>query len=338
MDKGTGLSKPSVIAGLKAAVERGLLIEETDDSDRARIRKFYRLHMVEDGDGNAVREADLETPGFLEETGEVGEGGVKDLNAEVKTFNRGVKTLYPGGKETLPRTEKETTERHLQERNSNNNTYHAPSPDTAVVVASLVDHGIARGVAQQLAAGFAPDHIGEKIEYLDFLLVQRPNDVQKPAAWLRRAIEKDFGAPDGFVSAAERQRQAEDEKQRAQALVAAQQEHFRLTREREADRTRRREAALIQLKSENGTTDDDEALWKRIVEAVEASGENALYGLLANTQILKSSDTSLLIGIPSDIYAKQLTHPRMEAYLKRLIKKQVQRELELQFLRVDGLA
>src|SRR5215212_445089 len=32
MDKGTGLSKPSVIAGLKAAVDHGLLIEQVDDS------------------------------------------------------------------------------------------------------------------------------------------------------------------------------------------------------------------------------------------------------------------------------------------------------------------
>src|SRR2546421_2197613 len=45
IDNGTGLSKPSVIAGLKSAVKHGLLEEETDDSDRARIKKFYKLKM-----------------------------------------------------------------------------------------------------------------------------------------------------------------------------------------------------------------------------------------------------------------------------------------------------
>src|SRR2546425_2214417 len=45
IDKGTGLSKPSVIAGLKSAVEHGLLTEEIDDSDKARIKKFYKLKM-----------------------------------------------------------------------------------------------------------------------------------------------------------------------------------------------------------------------------------------------------------------------------------------------------
>lgn len=43
MDKGTGLSKPSVIAGLRSAVERGLLIEKADDHNRD--KKYYSLRM-----------------------------------------------------------------------------------------------------------------------------------------------------------------------------------------------------------------------------------------------------------------------------------------------------
>src|SRR6266480_3370627 len=45
IDEGTGLSKPSVIAGLSSAVEHGLLTEEIDDSDKARIKKCYKLRM-----------------------------------------------------------------------------------------------------------------------------------------------------------------------------------------------------------------------------------------------------------------------------------------------------
>src|SRR5437870_6941025 len=45
VDMGTGLSKPSVIAGLKSAVQHGLLEEETDNSDKARIKKYYKLRM-----------------------------------------------------------------------------------------------------------------------------------------------------------------------------------------------------------------------------------------------------------------------------------------------------
>jgi len=49
MDKGTGLSKPSVIAGLRSAVERGLLSQEIDDSDRIRSKKYYFLRMNPEG-------------------------------------------------------------------------------------------------------------------------------------------------------------------------------------------------------------------------------------------------------------------------------------------------
>lgn len=46
MDKGTGLSKPSIINGLKSAVDRGLLIVEENGNDKARMKKYYGLKML----------------------------------------------------------------------------------------------------------------------------------------------------------------------------------------------------------------------------------------------------------------------------------------------------
>src|SRR3954451_6482859 len=45
MDKGTGLSERAVYDGLRKAVERGLIDEAVDASDRGRVKKFYSLHM-----------------------------------------------------------------------------------------------------------------------------------------------------------------------------------------------------------------------------------------------------------------------------------------------------
>ena len=45
IDHGTGLSNKSVIEGLHKAVEHGLLEVETDDRDKARIKKCYKLKM-----------------------------------------------------------------------------------------------------------------------------------------------------------------------------------------------------------------------------------------------------------------------------------------------------
>lgn len=45
MDKGTGLASNSVVSGLSSAVEHGYINVETDDKDKARIKKFYSLNM-----------------------------------------------------------------------------------------------------------------------------------------------------------------------------------------------------------------------------------------------------------------------------------------------------
>lgn len=48
MDGGTGLSVNSIKAGVEKAAERGILKIETDESDRARIEKWYSLNMSDE--------------------------------------------------------------------------------------------------------------------------------------------------------------------------------------------------------------------------------------------------------------------------------------------------
>lgn len=76
LDSGTGLTKPTIINGIKRAISHGFLFEYVDTSDPARVKKFYSL----------------------------AEEGLKVFTPEVKKF-------YPRGKETLHRTEKETLEK-----------------------------------------------------------------------------------------------------------------------------------------------------------------------------------------------------------------------------------
>src|SRR5437763_15408604 len=93
IDIGTGLSKPSVIAGLKSAVEHGLLEEEIDDSDKARIKKFYKLKMK-----MPLEDAEPEK---------------QASHADVKKLYIGVKDFNSRGKESLHRSEKDTQERYI---------------------------------------------------------------------------------------------------------------------------------------------------------------------------------------------------------------------------------
>src|SRR6266568_5762183 len=91
IDIGTGLSKPSVIEGLNNAVKHGLLEVEIDDSDKARIKKYYKLRMK-----TPMKEAEPEE---------------NVVHADVKNVNIGVKNFNSRGKKSLQRSEKDTLER-----------------------------------------------------------------------------------------------------------------------------------------------------------------------------------------------------------------------------------
>jgi hypothetical protein len=80
IDSGTGLTKPTIINGIKRAISHGFLFEFVDTSDSARVKKFYSLT----------------------------EEGLKDLTPGVKSFNT-------QSKEVLHRTEKETSEKETSD-------------------------------------------------------------------------------------------------------------------------------------------------------------------------------------------------------------------------------
>jgi DNA-binding PadR family transcriptional regulator len=79
IDNGIGMSKPSVINGLELAERDGLITVFSDESDPARIKKFYMIRTA----------------------------GVKNVDPDVKDFDT-------SGKDSLHRTEKETLERNSE--------------------------------------------------------------------------------------------------------------------------------------------------------------------------------------------------------------------------------
>src|SRR5438045_9700481 len=93
IDTGTGLSKPSVIEGLNSAVAHGLLEVEIDDSDKARIKKYYKLKM--------------KTPITEDEPEQT------ELHADVKKVHIGVKKVHSDYVTSSHRSEKDTKDRYM---------------------------------------------------------------------------------------------------------------------------------------------------------------------------------------------------------------------------------
>jgi len=102
IDRGTGLSERAVRYGLQDALADGLIEEDVDDSDRARVKKFYSLRMRNDHLRNGENR------------------GAHDLPPGVQTLHPrygGVQSLPPRGADFAPRSEKETSEKYFSNSN-----------------------------------------------------------------------------------------------------------------------------------------------------------------------------------------------------------------------------
>lgn len=72
------------------------------------------------------------------------------------------------------------------------------------VVVALLDQGVAEKVAMRLGEQYPPERIRQKIDYLTYVLEEDPTRIKNPRGWLRRAIEENYGPPDGYAPPAER--------------------------------------------------------------------------------------------------------------------------------------
>jgi len=108
-------------------------------------------------------------------------------------------------------------------------------PEPTGLEKELIDLGVSWGVAAELARDFPEERIRRQIEILDWLREQRPKKVKDFGAYLADAIRKDFAAPAGFKSRAERAaaeataRAEQDQQEQArQATARAQAERDRV--------------------------------------------------------------------------------------------------------------
>lgn len=133
LDNGTGLSRPSVIKGLRDAAKHGFIEVTTDpQSDRGRIKKLYRLRM----------ESDEVLTSEVKKLDSVMDSPVKKLDS----------ALDKPGKETLPPSEKETkyieTPELKKEKEIEPSISNIPEPTTPEEMAAAANH-ILNGVIEK---------------------------------------------------------------------------------------------------------------------------------------------------------------------------------------------
>lgn len=108
----------------------------------------------------------------------------------------------------------------------------APPRDAAAEEAAdarasrLAERGVTQATAAELVRAF-PERIDRQVDYFDWLTAHKPTKIGEPGGYLADAIRKDYAAPKGYVSQADRERQAaaeQDKDRRAAAERRARQE------------------------------------------------------------------------------------------------------------------
>lgn len=222
-------------------------------------------------------------------------------------------------------------------REDNNNSSGEIESKNDVVVALLCHHGIAQKVAHRLAQHYDQNRLEEKIAFLEFLLDERPEEVKKPAAWLRKAIEDNYSTPDGFLSNVERERRQQEETREAQQydeLLRQTQQIQQAKREAEAAQ---RADHLQRIRDKHGTTDEDIEFWSKSQQEIRYTTNANIFALIADAQILKCTEDTVLIGVEREVEWRQLQHPGTVHAIKRALTYVAGRLMELEVINMQEM-
>lgn len=166
--------------------------------------------------------------------------------------------------------------------------------------AALITIGLAETVARQLAEHYSPTRIAEKIEYLAYLQAEHPEKVLKPCGWLRKAIEEDYAAPDGYQSVADRTAEAAERKRREEEheqFIVDQREQERAA---QAQARQKETERLAALHATYGTTQQELALWQSVLQEFQLTMPSTSFALyVADTLLLSVHNGEALIGLPN---------------------------------------
>jgi hypothetical protein len=203
------------------------------------------------------------------------------------------------------------------------------------VVVALTDLGLADSVVARLTSRFNRERILEKIDYLLYLQEFHPSKVKNPRGWLRRAIEENYGPPDGYMPADQRAAQAEfpDTPPRAsyaaymdlEEVAATQAAQASAVAEREYQRAARRELIRRQYAPDATTL----SFWELVQTDVRSTMTPDYYRLIAEASVLWMDEATVAIAIWDREIYRELLHPNRVKALARTMSTLAKRKLTL---------
>ena len=320
IDYGCGIKKKaSIVAGVKEAESQGILVVRRNKNSRG---------------GNATTTLGLKfkenthtsTPSVKREPPSV----KREPPYDKKGTTPSVKREPPYGKKGTHKTteEQNTAKQNTEEQQHSANGTHSKNSVGHSVVVLLQEQGFSELVAKELGKGRAAEYIKQKIEYLKFEQ-SRPNSIIKnPLAWLRTAIEKDYGEPGGFKTESERLKQAENERKEQERVQRA----LTLSEQAEAESERlqqeRKEQLISTYQTQYQTADTDLRIWKELSQAFSQHPNYKYLAPMMHGLKFDQAAKKATIGVHHRFHLKDLEHPKTHAGLMREISFVMNVELE----------
>jgi hypothetical protein len=167
------------------------------------------------------------------------------------------------------------------------------------VAAALSNAGISGKTASSLVEQYDSQYLMQKVGYLEFIQASQETKVKRPAGWLRRAIEQDFAAPDGYKPpelVAEEQRQAELAQQQVEERKRNIEQTFQQAERQKAEVAKQRALSasrkLEELRAKYQTSEAETQAWKGAKKQLEKAypGSLQLKAAMENSHLLSVRD------------------------------------------------
>ncbi len=314
LDGGTGLSKSSVARALKDLEEKNIILRvRRSDPKRGDLPTTYQLNIVD--------------PRSVISRGE--RGSVSSDTPRVPHRDT------PLSQHDIPRVPHGDTQETEIQQTVVQKTENATTKADAVV-ADLIEWGISQNVSETLTRRYAPERIHEKIDFLKHLIENEPNTVKKPAAWLRKAIEEDYSAPDSYKTAlSSRHEQVLTKAGRTRKKAVLEAEKARSERSEQLQKAR--EAAFTErlqtLFQRFRTSEHELRIWDEA--KAELADQGVSDAILASLQLLKLDNGSATLNVINNFMAQQASQARVKEKLAAVLSQIAHQEVHIQFV-VDG--
>jgi hypothetical protein len=254
----------------------------------------------------------------------VTEDAVNEINTYSLNFiDEGVGTLSPHGRDKMsPGVETPESPRVGTPESPTTNSKQQ-TDSVVVIVDELLKRGITAKIAVELAREYSAEHIGVKIEILDYLLeIDSPLVERNPAGYLLKAITDDYAPPKDFKTKAEREADAlEEERQREEQRRQEQEweEERKAEKQREQDR-------IDRIISTYQITPELLKAWGQVLDQIKADIPKATYDKwFEDTYLLSVKEGVATVGV-ADSRAREWLEARTRTMIGRMLRGILNRE------------